>query len=123
MSKRYATAQWATSPKGLQGRSIREEFCGACEARRTGRVQTVSVLGLEFRDVKSACERGAPARVKQRSSRSIRKSLIFGRNEIHMLNDDRGEAALAFFELNAELSIDGFGERNGTILECFSGFG
>jgi hypothetical protein len=81
------------------------------------------VLGLEFRDLKATCERGAPARVKQHSSRSTRKSLIFGRNEIHMLNDDRGEAALAFFELNAELSIDGFGERNVTILECFRGFG
>ena len=29
------------------------------------------------------------------------------------------EAALAFVELNAELSIDGFDERNGTIWECF----
>ena len=76
-----------------------------------------------FETFKATCERGAPARVKQPSSRSTRKSLIFGRNEIHMLNDDRGEAALAFFELNAELSIDGFGERNGTILECFRGFG
>ncbi len=40
-----------------------------------------------------------------------------------MLNDDRGEAALAFFELNAESSIDGFGERKGTIWECFRRFG
>ena len=52
-----------------------------------------------------------------------RRTLIFGRNEIHMLNDDRGEAGLAFFELNAELSIDRFGERKGTILECFRRFG
>jgi len=62
-------------------------------------------------------------RIASHTGAADRTILIFGRNEIHMLNDDRGEAGLAFFELNAELSIDRFGERKGTILECFRRFG
>src|SRR5580658_4345107 len=60
-------SRWTSTFRGIE---FRDGFCGACQARRTGRVQTVSVLGLEFRDLKATCERGAPARVKQHSSRS-----------------------------------------------------